>query len=337
MGKDKRNYTIGFDIGGTKILACLVDDRFRVISEIKSKTKPEKGQRTFLRTLVDSVHYLLRDAKIGTGDVLGLGVGCPGFIDWDKGTILESANIPFLKNFPLAKKLARLTGIPVTLGNDVQTGLYGEHQLGAAKGYANVIGIFMGTGIGGALILNGQPYRGASGSAGEVGHVQVDPLGPSCGCGRNGCLEALAGRLAISAEAAIAAARQKAPHLDHTAGTDIRNIKSGALAKAIRAGDRALADILRAKARRVGVLMANLVNILNPHMIILGGGVVEAMPALIVKEAEKTMRAYAIATSARHVKVAAAKLGDHAVAVGAAKRAADLFGKKRVKEPWRNN
>lgn len=325
MGNPKKKYTIGIDIGGTKILVCLLSKDFKIRSEIKLKTKPEKGERFFMKSLVDAVRFVLRDARVTAKDVAGIGVGCPGFIDPDKGVIAGSPNIPFLKNFPLAKRLSKAVGIPVTLGNDVQTGLYGEHQFGAAIGYANVAGIFMGTGIGGALILNGRPYRGTSGSAGEVGHVQLDPEGPACGCGQHGCLEAFAGRLAISAEAAVLVARQSAPHLARETGTDIRGMKSGALARAIRAGDSAVEDLIRGKAKRVGTLMANLVNILNPDMIVLGGGLVEAMPILIARKAEKTMRRLALPTSSRHVKVAVAKLGDHAIVLGAAKRARDLF------------
>lgn len=325
MGNSKKKYTIGIDIGGTKILACLLDKDFEIRSEIKVKTKPEKGERFFMKSLADAVRSVLRDGKVSVKDVLGIGIGCPGFIDPDKGVIAGSPNIPFLKNFSLAKRLSKTVGLKVTLGNDVQTGLYGEHQFGAAKGHDNVIGIFMGTGIGGAMIFNGQLYRGASGSAGEIGHVQLDPGGPACGCGHRGCLEAYAGRLAISAEAAVLAARRQAPHLERESGTDIRGIKSGALARAIRAGDDAVEELIRGKAKRVGLVMANLVNILNPDLIVLGGGVVEAMPTIIVKQAEKTMRRYALPTSARHVKVAVAKLGDHSIVMGAAKRARDLF------------
>jgi glucokinase len=332
MGNNKKKYTIGIDIGGTKILACLLSKDFDVLSEIKAKTKPEKGERFFIKSIVDAVPYLLRDAKVNVREVIGIGIGCPGFIDSERGVIAASPNIPFLKNYPLAKRITKRVGLPVTLGNDVQTGLYGEHQFGSARGYDNVIGIFMGTGIGGALILNGKPYRGTSGSAGEVGHVKMDFSGPACGCGNYGCLEAFAGRLAISSEAAILAARQQAPYISREAGTDIRDIKSGTLGKAIRAGDDAIENLIRHKAKRVGLFMANLVNILNPDMIVLGGGVVEAMPSLIARQAEKTMRRYALPTSLKHVKVAVAKLGDHSIVMGAAKRADDMFGEKRHKE-----
>jgi len=329
MSQNKKKYTIGIDIGGTKILAALFDDRFQIISEIKSKTKPEKGDGHFLGILTDSIKFLLRDGRVSRSEIAGIGMGCPGFIDTARGVVLGSPNIPFLKSYPLARKLAGQTDLPVVIGNDVQTGLYGEHQFGAARGYQHVVGIFMGTGIGGALILNGQLYRGTSGSAGEVGHVLFDSNGPFCGCGQRGCVEAFAGRMTIAAEAAVAVTRQMAPHLAQKAGTDIRDIKSGALAKAIQAGDQAIAAIMKTKAQVVGTLMANLVTILNPQLVVLGGGVVEAMPGLIVREAEQVMRRLALGTSSRHVRVAAAKLQDHSVVMGAAKQAFDRLIERR--------
>ena len=155
------------------------------------------------------------------------------------------------------------------------------------------------------------------------------PMVPSAAAASAAAIEAYAGRLAIAAEAAIAVARQQAPHLAQKTGTDFRAIKSGALAKAISAGDRAIAEIIKAKAQVVGTLMADLVNVLNPQMIVLGGGVVEAMPGLILREAERTMRARAIGASSRNVKVVAAKLKDHSIVMGAAQRAQDRFVERR--------
>jgi glucokinase len=327
-----KRYTLGIDVGGTKVLVGLLDANFRLLSEAKLKSKPDKSEQYFLHTVAEAVGHVLHDAGVSRSDVVGIGVGCPGFIHEGRGIVIESPNLPFFRNYPLGRRLTNVLKLPAIIGNDVQTGLYGEHQFGAAKGHANVLGIFMGTGIGGALILNGQLYRGSTGSAGEIGHVQYDGSGAVCGCGRKGCFEAFAGRLAISSEAAIAVARQKAPWLAKKAGSDLREIKSGALARAIRAGDRAIADIIRSKAQIVGSMMANMVNFINPDLIVLGGGVVEAMPQLITREAERVMREQAIGPSARHVKVAVAQLKDYSIVMGAAKRSWDRFGEKRTGE-----
>lgn len=327
-----KNYLIGVDLGGTKILAAVYDDRFKLLAAVKAKTKPQKAEKYFLKTIRGCMENALKEASVDRSRVLAIGIGCPGIIDERTGTVIESANIRFLKHYPLAQRVSRMFQRPVYISNDVKTGLYGEHQLGAAKGCRHVIGIFIGTGIGGALILNNELYKGTSGGAGEIGHIFVDPFGPRCGCGQRGCFEALASRLAIATEAAGLTARQKAPHLFHLAGTDVAAMKSGALAKSIKAGDRAIQDLIRQKAQLVGTVMASLVNLLNPEMIVLGGGLVEAIPGLILREAERTMRARAMGPLARKVRVRVAKFGDYSITTGAAKRAWDMTELKRGKK-----
>ncbi len=324
----KKPYVIGFDLGGTKVLAVLFDSKFRRVSEIKAKTKPQKGEKNFIKTLRACFDELLSESGVRRSEIAGIGIGSPGVIDEKRGVVEISPNIPFMKNYPLAAKLQRECKLPVVLGNDVNIGLFGEHQFGAAKGYAHVVGIFIGTGIGGALVLNNELYVGSGGAAGEVGHILVDPLGPICGCGKLGCFEALCSRLSIAMEAAALAARGQAPILFQEIGTDILDIRSGQIAMAIRRGDRALAELIRRKAQRVGGVMANLVNVLNPQLIVLGGGLVEAMPSLIVTEAARAMQERAMPALSRKVKVTAARLGDYAIPMGAAKRAWDRFSEK---------
>ena len=326
--KDKKSYVIGFDLGGTKVLATLFDRRFQRVAEVKAKSKPQKGEKHFLKTLRACFDELLFESGAKRSEILGIGVGSPGIINEKTGVVAVSPNISFMKNFPLARKIQKATGMPVVLGNDVNIGLFGEHQFGAAKGYSHVVGIFIGTGIGGGLILNGEIYGGAIGAAGEIGHMQLDPNGPLCGCGRYGCFEALCSRLSIATEAAVMAARQQAPYLLNTIGTNPLDIKSGELADAIRHGDRVIQDLIRRKAERIGVVMANVVNLLNPEMIVLGGGLVEALPGMLVRDSARAMQAQAMSALARNVKVVSARLGDHAIVMGAAKKAWDKFGTK---------
>jgi glucokinase len=323
----KKPYIIGFDLGGTKILATLFDRRFRPLAEIKTRSKPQKGERYFMKALEDCFEELLHQSGVKRSAIVGIGVGSPGIIDERRGVVLDSPNLGFMKKYPLARQIQKnCGGLPVVLGNDVNIGLFGEHQFGAARGYSHVVGIFVGTGIGGALILNGQLYAGATGGAGEIGHMQVDPDGPLCGCGHYGCFEVLCSRLAVATEAAGLAARQKAPYLLQSVGTDPLDIKSGELAKAIRAGDRVILELIRRKSRQIGVVMANLVNVLNPELFVLGGGLVEALPSLIVRESAAAMAAQAMPALVSKVKVVPARLGDRAIVMGAAKRALDAFG-----------
>lgn len=319
MAKKKARYFIGIDLGGTKMLTGLLDKKFRIISAIKSKVDTSKGEKYFLSTVKEHIEELLDECDVKIKDIKAIGIGCPGTIQNPEGVVVFSPNIPFLKKYPLKDKLKKIFRVPVAVENDVNAGLYGEQQFGAAKGYSNVIGFFLGTGVGGALILDNKLYHGASGAAGEVGHIIVDPEGPLCGCGMRGCLEALTGRTAIASEAAMLALRQKAPTLYEIAGTDIAKIKSNALATAIKKGDTAIRDLILYKARILGRAMASMVNVLSPDLVVLGGGLVEAMESLIVKEAEKTMHEYAMWPIAKYVKVVGAELKDYAIVKGAAK------------------
>jgi glucokinase len=314
----------GIDLGASKMLVGVLKGR-KVLATAKAKTDPSGGEGEFFATIAATVARALADAGLKPGQLAAVGVGCPGVLDCRTNRIVSSANIPFIKDYPLARKLERLFKVPASVENDANMGLYGEQQFGAAAGCEHVAGFFLGTGIGGALILDGKLYRGSSGAAGELGHIFVDPLGPGCGCGNRGCLEALAGRLALAGEAAVLAARGGAPRLMNEAGADVRKLKSGALARAVQAGDKQLKELVRRKAALVGIAMATIVNTLDPECIVLGGGLVEAMGELIVPAAEESMRRHAMPDIAGHVAVAPAKLGDMAIVMGAARWARGRF------------
>lgn len=320
----RRKYVIGIDLGGTKILVGLLDEKFKLISSLKTKMVASKGEPVFFKLITSTIEQLISEAKIDLKDVRAIGMGCPGIVNTKKGVIISSPNINFMKDYQLSKKLGGHFNLPVALGNDVSVGLYGEHQFGAAQGFDHVVGIFLGTGVGGALILNGQLYLGSHGGAGEIGHTLVNPQGAVCGCGKRGCLETEIGRPAIAAEAAVASLKHLAPNLTAIAGTDISKIKSGEIKAAIEKGDEVIKQIVKNKAELLGVAMANIVNILNPELIVLGGGVVEAMGEIIVPESKKSMLQHAMPGLSEHVKVVPAKLKDFAVVMGAAKMAMDL-------------
>lgn len=328
----KKKFFIGVDLGGTKMLAGLLNKNFKLLGSEKAKVRVEEGEKFFLKTLEESILRLLDDRGMSPKNLLGIGIGCPGIIDTKKGVVVSSPNIPFLNRCQLSKKIRRIFKAPVAIANDVNVGLMGEHWFGAARGYDNAVGIFLGTGIGGALILNGRIYGGASGGAGEIGHMQIDPTGELCGCGMRGCLESIAGRGAVASEAALLAARQKAKKLYEDVGTDIAKMKSGVLSKALKAGDKSIEDLIRYKSRWLGIAMANVVDLLNPEVIVLGGGMVEAMGDIIVPEAEKAMRQRAMEPLAKDVKVVQAKLRDYAIVMGAARMVSEaIFEKKEGK------
>jgi glucokinase len=279
----KRCCWVGFDLGGTKMMAAIFNGEFRLLGRKRRKTKGNEGAKAGLERIIQTIRDALADAGRSEEELAGIGIGCPA-----------------------------------TMLNDVDAGLYGEYRFGAAKGSRCAVGVFPGTGIGGGCVYDGQILRGRNLSCFEIGHMQVTQHGLPCGCGRNGCLETEASRLAISAAAAAAAFRGEAPHLLAVAGTALSDIRSGVLADAIRAGDVVIEKIVRRAAMFIGDAVGNIVNLLAPDVVVLGGGLVEAMPDLMVKGIEDAARKRAAPAFSKSFKVAAARLGDDAVAKGAA-------------------
>jgi glucokinase len=313
----KRCCWVGFDLGGTKMMAAVFDADFRLLGRKRRKTKGNEGAKAGMERVAQTIRDALEEAGRSADELAGIGIGCPGNIDLEKGTILDSANLGW-RQVHVREILEKTFGCPATMLNDVDAGVYGEYRFGAAKGARCVVGVFPGTGIGGGCVYEGQILRGKNLSCFEIGHMQVTQHGLPCGCGRNGCLETEASRLAISAAAAAAAFRGEAPHLLAAAGTTLSDIRSGVLADAIRAGDVAIEKIVRRAAMFIGDAVGNIVNLLTPDVVVLGGGLVEAMPELMVKGIEDAARKRAAPAFGKLFKVVAAKLGDDAVARGAA-------------------
>jgi glucokinase len=308
---------VGFDLGGTKMMAAAFSGEFRVLGRKRRKTKGSEGVKAGLERIVETIRDSLEEGQIKPSQLSGIGVGCPGNIDLEKGLLIDSANLGW-KNFPIQDALEKAFDCPAVVLNDVDAGVYGEYRFGAAKNARCVVGVFPGTGIGGACVYEGKILRGKNMSCFEIGHIQVNPQGIPCGCGRIGCLETEASRLAISAAAAMAAFRGEAPHLLAAAGTDLANIRSGVLADAIRAGDTVIERIVEQAARLIGWAVGDVVNLLAPDVVVLGGGLVEAMPDIVVENVEQAARERVAPPFIKTFKVAAAKLGDDAVVRGAA-------------------
>jgi glucokinase len=327
MASEKTDqYWVGFDLGGTKMMAAVFDASFKMLGSERKKTKADKGVDNVMDRIGETIDVALKQAGIEQKLLGGIGVGSIGPLDLDRGLILDAPNLGW-KNVPIHDILEKRFGCPVIVANDVDAGTYGEYRFGAARDARCVLGVFPGTGIGGACVYKGKILKGASQSCMEIGHMIVIPDGNLCGCGRRGCLETVASRLAIAAEAALAATRGYAPHLLEMAGTDIREIRSGTISAAIKAGDKVIEDIVRHAARHLGVAVANAVNLLAPDVVVLGGGLVEEMPEIIVEETKNAARRSAMKTLVEQVKFVAAKLGDNATVMGAASLAAEKFGK----------
>ena len=317
-------YWMGFDLGGTKMLAKIFDANFREIGRERKRTKGHGGIRNGLERIEKTIQGALANAGLKPEDLGGIGVGFPGPVDMDRGVLLEAVNLSW-QEMPLREFIEKQFKCRAVIANDVDLGVYGEYRFGAGRGARCVVGVFPGTGIGGGCVYEGKIFRGTLSSCMEIGHLQIDPHGHLCGCGHFGCLETEASRLAIAAEAAKAAYRGEAPHLREHIGADLQEIRSGMLAEAIRQGDTAVDKIVRRAAEKIGVAVGNLVTIMCPDTIILGGGLVEAMPQLFVDVVHAMARETAMSPYRDLFRVVPAELGDDAGVLGAAAWAADCL------------
>ena len=318
---------VGFDLGGTKMLAAVTDETFHPIVRKRRKTHSEVDNSTGMGRVISTIEKALEEGGISKDRLAGIGIGCPGMLDLDNGIVVEAANLGW-ENEPVKDKLEKAFGCPAVILNDVDAGVYGEYRLGAAKGARTVLGVFPGTGVGGGLVYEGTIFRGKSFSCLEVGHMQVIPDGPRCACGRLGCLEAVSSRLAIAAASAQAVFRGHAPILAQLAGSDLANIRSGVLAEAVKKGDKVIEQIIRDAANHIGTAIGGLVHLLAPDVVVLGGGLVEAMPDLYVEQVSIAAKKWVRPTYAKTYEIVATKLGDDASALGAAAWAEATFAKK---------
>ena len=311
----------GFDLGGTKMQATIFAPGFKPVGSKRRKTKECKGPRAGIQGIARLIEEALQEADVPKRRLGGIGVGCPGVLDLDRGVILHAPNLGW-RNVPLARELQKVFGCAVFLANDVDAGTYAEFKFGAGQGARCLLGVFPGTGIGGGCVYEGRLLRGRVSSCMEFGHLHMLTKGRLCGCGRWGCLETVAGRLAISAEAASAAYRGQAPYLMEHAGTDLAAIRSRVLAEAIEHGDTAVEEIVRRAAKYLGVAVASVVNLLAPDVVVLGGGRIDALPQPFLQEVREAVKQQAMRPY-RGAKVVAAKFSDDATVLGAAALAAD--------------
>lgn len=313
-------YTIGFDLGGTKMLAGLLNNQNKIIGREKKKSGSQYGPKVVVKRIVDTIKELLSNNKMKEKQVSALGIAVPGAVDHENGIIGLAPNLG-MENFPLVKELQDKFSFPIYLENDVNAGAYGEYAAGAAKGYDHVLGVFPGTGIGGGLILNKKLFRGANGSAGELGHMIIQLKGALCGCGQEGCVEALASRTAMAKDAAALAASGKLPEQLLKNGQELRSFKSSFFKEALIMGQKDVEQIVDRSAYYLGISIANTVNLLNPQLILLGGGIVEKLGNVYLRKVKQYTMAHSLQLCAKNLEFKKASLGDDAVLYGAAQLA----------------
>ncbi|MBD3672981.1 MAG: ROK family protein [Planctomycetaceae bacterium] len=326
---DKQDVWVGFDLGGTKMLAVILDENLKPLGRKRRKTRGHEGADAGLERIEETIQKAFKDADVDPSRLRGIGIGCPGILDLKKGIINEAPNLGWTDAM-VCSYLNKKYDVPVILLNDVDAGLYGEYHFGAAKKSRSVLGIFPGTGIGGAFLYEGKIMQGDGRSCMEIGHIQVMPDGPLCGCGRRGCLEAVASRLAISAAIAQAAFRGQAPYVRDQVGTDLSEIRSGMISEAVEK-DKVVKQIVQDAAYQIGIAAGSMIHLLSPDKIVLGGGLAEALPDLFKKGVKSGIEDWIMPSFKDSYEVKVAELGDDSAVLGAAAYARDTFH-NRVKE-----
>ena len=301
-------------MGGTKILAALMNSKEGIVKRIKKPTQKNKGNNGYVASLAEAVHDLIRESKVKDDQIAAVCLGVPGSVNPFSGVIAIAPNLG-LKNFNIKEKLEKLIPFPVLLENDVNLGALGVKYYGLGRDAKDMLVVFIGTGIGAGFIFDGKLFRGADYAAGEIGHIKVMKDGPLCGCGNHGCFEAVASRTAIDREIKKALMKGEKSILKDYADSD-KQIKSKALANAVKKDDRLAVKQLTKACKVIGKVLADITNLLNLDLIILGGGVIEALDKFMLPVIKKSFMENALASSSRGIKIMPTKLGDDAALYG---------------------
>ena len=315
-GSTGRSLFVGVDLGGTKTLAVLADAQYEVIGQDTAPTAADKSPDDVVDTIVELARTLVRQAGHQPAQLAGLGIAFAGLYDVHRDVVDTAPNLPGWEGYPLRRALAERLGVPAFLGNDVSLAALAEHRLGAGRGVRDMLFVAVGTGIGGGLVLGGKLYQGKSGVAGEIGHMALEPDGPVCNCGRRGCLEALASGTALPRLAKRRLECGQASLLTRLCGGRTETMTGEMVFEAARQGDELAGAVIAGAARSLGSGLANLLNLLNPDMIVIGGGVASEWTAYIVPAIEHMERT-AFPHVVRDASVVPSQLGGLASALGA--------------------
>jgi glucokinase len=323
----KRDIMVGVDMGGTSLRALVVNSKNKVLAVEKTPTRRDQKSVGLISDIAGVVEDAVEAAGVRRKDLGAVSIGAPGAVNPARGLVHDAPNLGW-KDVPLGPKLEELLDVPVLVENDVNVGVMGEYALGAGRGAQELVGIFVGTGIGGGIISRGELYEGCRGAAGEVGHMVLDVDGPLCGCGRHGCAEALASRTAMEREVR-AAIREGAKSLIPAIMKERNKTRmtSSIIARALKKRDPLMRAVIRHAEYYLGILVANVVNMLDPECVVIGGGIAERLQEEYVAPIRKTAYKYFLCRrDVRHVKIVPGILGDNAGALGAVVLARKRFG-----------
>ncbi|MFA5065013.1 MAG: ROK family protein [Dehalococcoidia bacterium] len=318
---------VGVDIGGTKIIAAVFDTDGAMLSRIHCLTRGSEGPNSVINRLSAAIINAIEKSGLKRKQVGCVGIAVAGAIDINRGLVGDSPNIPHWHNIPLRDRLVKSLGGPIFMLNDANAAALAEHRLGAGRGLNNMIYITVSTGIGGGMIINGELYQGTDGSAAEIGHMIIKIGGPLCKCGKHGCFEAMASGTAIARLAKSRLRRGEKSIMPGLVHDKVSNVTAETVAAAARKGDTLALAIIEESAGYLGIGIANLVNLMNPQMIIIGGGV-SKMGEMLLKPTRKSMKANSIELPVSSVRLVRPGLGVDAELTGAALYAREMLGTK---------
>jgi len=319
---------IGVDVGGTKVAAGFVSPQGEITQHTRTVMNPRGSAEEGLAAVTTAIDALLKMAPGEHGGVERVGICAPGPLDPHTGVVLNPPNMPCWRNFPLAAEIARRYGGPVKIDNDGNAAALAEGLWGAGRGYRNVFYASIGTGIGTGILFDGHIYYGRTGAAAEGGHVSIDYNGPRCGCGKKGCIEALASGTAIGkrARARLAAKAGCSPAMLELAGGDTSAVTSETVGRAYAAGDPLAKEILLETVDLLAVWLGNIVDLLEPDIMILGGGVA-TMLGPFFDEIRKRLPAWCVNSRCIEIPLVPARYGANAGIAGGAALCADPIGR----------
>jgi glucokinase len=315
--KDGKKFYIGIDLGGTNVVAVIIDDKGKISGHKQFPTCGPKGPDFVIKNIADKITELINETKIPLSNIKNIGIGSPGPLDSKKGTIMGAVNLPGWKYVELKKQIEKYLNIKTGIENDANCAVYGEKWIGAAKNAKDVVGFTLGTGVGGGIIIDGKLIRGANYNAAEIGHTSLNPDGRLCKCGAHGCLEQYASATAIANFAKERIKSGGKSIITEIVKGDINKITSKTVYEALISRDKLAKEVWDEFIKYLGAGIANVMQTLNPEIVVIAGGVINAGkylfdPLINAVKKQTFPQIFEI------VKIVPARLGELAGAIGAA-------------------
>jgi glucokinase len=336
MRRNSAEVALGIDLGGTKILTAVANSNGELLSRDYTETSAEKGYKAVIESIVESANRALVQAGMSASELAAIGIGAAGLSNPETGVLFTSPNLPGWRDVPLRDAIEEKLGKKTFLTNDANAAALGELYFGAARGARNFIYVTISTGIGGGIIIDGKIYAGALGTAGEVGHMTIDSDGSLCNCGNRGCWETLASGTALAREAKHKIKEGARTSILGYAGGDIDKVTAEVVHKAAEESDALAKELISRTGYYVGIGLANLINIFNPELIVIGGGL-SNMADMLLNPAFKVAGERAFRQSFEAVRFARAELGGDSGVLGATAFALEEMKKKSASESKRRS